>query len=78
VAAIKTRAKLSAFQHRQMLEMLKEPTPAEHVPLKNADFITEDEADIIVSYRRMKEGGPSIPLEQVLKERGIPHRRRSS
>lgn len=61
-----------------MLEMLKELTPAERASLKNLDFITEDEADLIVSDRRMKAGGPSIPLEQILKERGIPHRRRSA
>jgi hypothetical protein len=61
-----------------MLEMLKELTAAERASLKNPDFITEDEADLIVSDRRMKAGGPSIPLEQILKERGILHRRRSA
>ena len=61
-----------------MLEMLKEHTPAERASLKNPEFITEDEADLIVSDRRMKESGPSIPLEQILKERGTPHRRRSA
>jgi hypothetical protein len=60
-----------------MLEMLEELTPAEHALLKNPDFITEDEADVIVSDRRMEEGGPSVPLEQILKERGTPHRGRS-
>jgi hypothetical protein len=56
VAALRSRRNLSDFQRRQMLEMLKDLTPPERASLKNPDFITEDEADLIVSDRRMKEG----------------------
>jgi hypothetical protein len=73
--AMKT-ANLSAQQYREMREMLKDLTPAERALLKDPDFITEDEADLIICDRRDKEDGPSIPLEQILKEFGTAPRRR--
>jgi hypothetical protein len=75
---MKTTSKLSAQQHREMLQMLKELTPAERASLKDPNFITEDEADLIVCDRRDREDGPSIPLEEVLREFGISPRRRKS
>jgi hypothetical protein len=57
--AMKTEAnrepKLSERQYRQMLAMLADLTPAEGATLKDPDFIPEDEADLIVSDRRLKK-----------------------
>jgi hypothetical protein len=58
-----------------MREMIAALTPAERLTLKDPDFITEDEADLIMSDRALAEG-PTIPLDVVLKELGIPRRRR--
>lgn len=71
-----TRARLSSRQEKAMLEMLAGLTPAERRTLKDSDFITEDEADIIVSDRRSTE--PAVSLDEVLAEAGIPRRRRSA
>jgi len=59
-----------------MLEMLKTLTPAERRTLKDPDFITEDEADLIVCDRRA--GEPTVPWERVRADLGIPRRRRLS
>jgi hypothetical protein len=59
-----------------MLEMLAGLTPAERRTLKDPNFITEDEADLIVCDRR--EGEPTVSLDQVLAEAGIPRRRLSA
>jgi hypothetical protein len=64
----KTRAHLSDQEHRAMLQMLKKLTPTERASLKDPDFITEDEADLIVCYRRSNEG--TVPAENVLAEFG--------
>jgi len=46
-------------------------TPAERKLLRDPDWVTEDEADAIVSMRReRKEGHRGIPLEKVLKRYG--------
>ena len=66
------RPKLSARQHKAMLEMLAGLTPAERQTLTDPDFITEDEADLIYCERAMSEPGPSIPAEDVFAELGIP------
>jgi hypothetical protein len=58
-----------------MRKMLARLTPAERRRLQNPDFITEDEADLIVSDRSMKQG-PAIPLEKVLAEIGLKPRQR--
>jgi hypothetical protein len=76
---LKKKHKLTNLQFEQMLEMLADLTPAEIKTLEYPDFITEDEADLIVSDRRMKEeGDKAIPLSTVLKNLGIPPRRRKS
>jgi len=72
--ALKAKHKLSNRQFQQMLEMLAGLTPAERASLQEPDFITEDEADIIVSNRRIDE--PTVSLDEVLAEAGVPSRRR--
>jgi hypothetical protein len=77
--ATKTRQNLSPDQRREMLEMLEVLTPAERATLSDPDFITEDEADLIVADRRMKqEGDKAVPLDTVLKHLGITPRHRKS
>jgi hypothetical protein len=71
---MKTRANLSSPEQKLMLEMLAGLTPAERRLLKDPDFITEDEADIIISNRRSKE--PAVALDQVFAEIGYTRRRR--
>ena len=63
---------------REMREMIAALSPAERASLKDPNFITEDEADLIMSDRAMKEDGCSIPLEEILKEFDRPRRRRSA
>ena len=70
-----TAHKLSPAQHKAMLKMLAGLTPAERRTLKDPDFITEDEADLIVCDRRSNEG--TVPAEKVLAEFGYSlHRRK--
>jgi hypothetical protein len=69
-----TKANLSSREYRQMLKMLAGLTPTERASLKDPDFITEDEADIIVSDRRLTEA--TVSLDEVLEEIGVPRRRR--
>jgi hypothetical protein len=68
--ALKAKHKLTDVQFGQMLEMLEELTAAERRTLKDPDFITEDEADLIVCDRRVKEPG-RISLDDFLAEEGI-------
>jgi len=74
---MRTKANLSGRQYEQMLRMLAELTPAERASLKDPEFITEDEADIIVSDRRAKEPGWRISIDELFAELGIPRRRRA-
>ena len=73
-----TKANLSRREYQQMLKMLAELTPAERASLKDPDFITEDEADIIVSDRRSMEPGKRISIDELFADLGIPRRRRSA
>jgi hypothetical protein len=76
---MKTTANLSAQQHREMTQMLDQLTPAERATLNDPNFITEDEADLIICDRRDKEeSGPNIPLDRILKEFGRSPRRRKT
>jgi hypothetical protein len=68
--AMRTTAQLSGQRHRQMTQMLSELTPAERASLDDPDFITEDEADIIVSNRRANEPGPRLSAEEIFAEFG--------
>ena len=45
-------------------------TPQEVALLADPNWVTEDEADLIICLRREKEGG-SIPVEEVLAEYGF-------
>lgn len=54
--------------------MLGSLSLAEREMLADKDFITEDEADLIVCYRRRNE--QTVQLDEVLKEAGIPRRQR--
>jgi hypothetical protein len=45
-------------------------TRKERAILADADWVTEDEADVIYSMRHEHE--PTIPLEEVAKELGLP------
>jgi len=74
--ALKIKHNLSESQFRQMLELLASLTSAERATLKDPHFITEDEADLIICDRR--DGEPTFPLDEVLKEMGVPLRRRRS
>ena len=74
--ALKARHELSNQQFREMLEMLAELTPAERATLQDPDFITEDEADLIVVDRR--RGEPTVPVEEVFAEFGYTPRHRRS
>lgn len=74
---LKARHKLSNRQFQQMLEMLADLTTEERALLGEPDFITEDEADVIVSNRRINEPGASISLEELFAEEGyVPRPRR--
>ena len=73
---LKAKHKLSATQFEDMLEMLAGLTPAERATLKDPDFITEDEADLIYSDRSMKEPGKSISLDELFRENGQIRRKR--
>jgi hypothetical protein len=74
--ALRIEHDLSRSQFQEMLELLASLTPAERATLKDPDFITEDEADLIISDRRDNE--PTSPLDDVLKDIGNPPRRRRS
>jgi hypothetical protein len=70
---LKVRHGLSDREFAEMLEMLENLTVAERRGLENPDFITEDEADMIVINRR--RGGRSIPAEDVIAEFYPPKQR---
>jgi hypothetical protein len=44
-------------------------SPEEIAMLKDPNWITEDDADVIISSRR--DGEPTIPLDEVLKSLGL-------
>jgi hypothetical protein len=58
----------------EMCAMLADLTPPERARLIDPNFITEDEADVIVGMRRMGETGNG--LDEVLAEFGTPGYRR--
>jgi hypothetical protein len=45
-------------------------TPKERKLLADPDWMTEDEADLIISLRRQAEGG-YIPIEEALAQHGL-------
>ncbi|HEX4309163.1 MAG TPA: hypothetical protein VHZ25_03995 [Acidobacteriaceae bacterium] len=58
-----------------MRELVASLTPAERSTLKDPNFINEDEADLIMHDRAIKESG-WITLDQLLKENGQTRRKR--
>jgi hypothetical protein len=74
VVVRENRRGLTEEQHCEMLRMLGSLSLAEREMLADKDFITEDEADLIVCYRRRNE--QTVQLDEVLKEAGIPRRQR--
>jgi hypothetical protein len=72
---LRKKHKLTDRQFRAMLEMLAMLTPAERATLKDPDFITEDEADLIVCDRRADE--PTYSSDEIFAEFGfVPRARR--
>jgi hypothetical protein len=75
---MKTRASVTPSA-REMREMVAALSDEERASLKDPDFITEDEADLIICDRRAKKAGKTIPLEEILKEFGrAPRHRRTA
>lgn len=51
-------------------------TPTERSTLKDPNFITEDEADLIMSDRAVEEAGQTTVAEELFAEIGyVPHTR---
>ena len=73
---LKAKYGLTDQMFHDMLVMLADLTPAERKTLKDPDFITEDEADLIVCDRR--DGEPTVSLDEVLKEMGTAPRHKRS
>jgi hypothetical protein len=69
VASLQNKRGLTNEQYADMRKMLASLTPAERKTLSDPDFITEDEADLIVHDRRMKE--PTVSLDEAFREAGI-------
>jgi hypothetical protein len=72
-----SRRGLSEERYADMLQMLAGLSAAERRTLKDPDFITEDEADLIYSDRAMKAPGRMYSADEVLAELGIPRRIRN-
>jgi hypothetical protein len=70
------KASLSTPSPEEMRAMIAGLTPAERGMLKDPDFITEDEADLIVSDRAVNEPGESITAEELFAEIGYVPRSR--
>jgi hypothetical protein len=76
---LKAKHKLTDQMFQDMLEMLAGLTAAERETLKDADFITEDEADLIVSDRSMDVPGESTSADEIFAEYGyVPRSRRNA
>ena len=46
-------------------------SPAERAILSDPNFITEDEADLIMSDRSFNEPGPRISFDELLRQEGL-------
>jgi hypothetical protein len=74
---MKTEENLSTPSPEQMRRMIAGLSPAERASLSDPDFITEDEADLIMSDRAAKEPGRRISAEELFREMGYtPGRKR--
>ncbi len=59
-----------------MREMVASLSPAERLLLNDPNFITEDEADIIMALRDDKEPGHTISLDELFRENGQTRQRK--
>ena len=59
----------------EMKKIIAGLTPAERALLNDPAFITEDEADLILSDRSMRSSRSFTPVDDILKDSG-PRRRR--
>jgi hypothetical protein len=64
-------ADLDSEKHRFPVDQ-SNLTAEERKLLADPDWIDEDEADIIICKRREAEGHPSIPIEEIMRDLGIP------
>jgi len=58
----------------EMKELIASPSPAERKLLRDPNFISEDEADLIMSDRGFNEPELTISLDELLKENGMTRR----
>jgi len=73
---MKTKADPQTPSREEMRRMIAGLTPAERLTLKDPNFITEDEADLIMSDRAVNGPGPLISLDELFKENGQTRRKR--
>ena len=57
-----------------MKELIASLSPAERKLLRDPNFISEDEADLIMSDRGFNEPELTISLDELLKENGMTRR----
>ena len=72
---MKTEENLSPPSAEEMRELIASLSPAERASLNDSDFITEDEADLIMADREMKEPGEWITAEELFRQEGYTPRR---
>jgi hypothetical protein len=72
---LKAKYDLTDKMFEGMLKMLEGLSPEERATLKDQDFITEDEADLIYIDRE-PDDGPTITAEELFAEEGYTPRRR--
>jgi hypothetical protein len=71
---LKAKHDLTDEMFEGMLKMLEDLSPEERATLKDQDFITEDEADLVYIDRE-PDDGPTITVEELFAEEGIPRHR---
>ena len=62
----------------EMKELIASLSPAERKLLRDPNFISEDEADLIMSDRGFNEPELTISLDELLKENGMTRRRKKA
>ena len=60
----------------EMKELVASLSLVERKLLRDPNFISEDEADLIMSDRSFNEPGPTISLDELLKENAMTRRRK--
>ena len=59
----------------EMKDLIASLSPSERAILRDPNFITEDEADIIVTQRTMNELEPTITFDELLRQEGRVRKR---